>query len=107
MIEFDVSIATVVGLLASVGLPLIVGLVTKTVTHSGVKAVLLAALAAIAGLLTELASALGSGEVYNLGQALVLALFSFLVATGIHFGLYKPLGVSQRMQEITLTKDSN
>jgi len=100
MITFDVSWPLIIGLLVSTILPLIVGLVTTRVTHSGVKAVILAALAAVTGLLTELGNALTAGVEYNLGTGLVFALTAFLVATGLHYGLLKPTGASGAAQSV-------
>lgn len=88
----------IVGMIVSVVLPLLVGLVTKRVTHGGTKAVILAALAAATGLLTELGNALTAGVTYNIGMGLVFALASFLVAVGMHFGIYKPTGASTAAQ---------
>lgn len=93
-IVVDVSWPLVIGLLVSTILPLIVGLVTKYQTRPGVRAVLLAGLAALTGLLTELGNALTSGTTYNLGTGLLLALTAFLVAVGFHFGLLKPTGAA-------------
>lgn len=93
-IVVDVSWPLIIGLVVSTVLPLIVGLVTKYQTRPGVRAVLLAGLAALTGLLTELGNALTSGTTYNLGTGLILALTSFLVAVGFHFGLLKPTGAA-------------
>jgi len=100
MIEFDIPLPLVIGLLISTVLPLLVGLVTKVTTNSGLKAALLAALAAANGLLVEFAAALGANEPYNLGTGLVLALGSFLVAVGLHYGIYKPTGASETVQRV-------
>ena len=100
MITFDVSWPLVIGLLVSTILPLVVGLVTTRVTHSGVKATVLAALSAVTGLLTELGNALTAGTEYNLGTGLVFALGAFLVATGLHYGLLKPTGASGVVQSV-------
>ena len=101
MIEFDIpDLALILGLVVSVVLPLLVGLVTKVSTSSNMKAVLLALLAAVNGVIVEVVAALNSGEVFNLGTALVLALGSFLVAVGLHFGIYKPTGTSEKLQQI-------
>lgn len=88
----------IVGMIVSVVLPILVGLVTKRVTASGTRAVILAILAAVTGLLTELGNALTAGVTYNLGMGLVFALASFLVAVGMHFGIYKPTGASTAAQ---------
>ncbi|MHA7145428.1 hypothetical protein ACX80U_11995 [Arthrobacter sp. TmT3-37] len=99
MIVFDVPIWQVLGLLSGTILPLLVGLVTTRVTHSGAKATLLAGLSVLINLATELGSALQEGETYNLGLALVLALGTFLIAVGIHYGLWKPTGVTDQAQD--------
>lgn len=100
MIEFDIPLPLVLGLLVSTVLPLLVGLVTKTVTSSGAKAALLAGLSAVNGLVVEFAASLNAGEPYNIGTGILLALGSFLVAVGLHFGIYKPTGTSQTLQEV-------
>ncbi|MCT2591158.1 hypothetical protein LHJ74_14785 [Streptomyces sp. N2-109] len=89
------------GLLISVGLPVLVGLVTTRVTHAGVKAVLLLALSTANGFLVELAAA---GEGYAVGSAAVLAAVSFAIGVLTHFGLYKPTGVSAKAQELGAAK---
>lgn len=96
----------IVGMIVSVVLPLLVGLVTKTVTNGGTKAIILAALAAVTGLLTELGNALTAGVTYNLGMGLVFALASFLVAVGMHFGIYKPTGASTAAQKALTSSES-
>ncbi|QDP43582.1 hypothetical protein QDA09_gp45 [Microbacterium phage Tyrumbra] len=95
-IAFDWPI--IVGMIVSVVLPLLVGLATTRITKSGVRATVLALLAAVTGLLTELGNALTAGVTYNLGMGLVFALASFLVAVGMHFGIYKPTGASTAAQ---------
>ena len=99
-LSFDIPPALIVGLIVSTILPLLVGLVTKTVTNGSVKAVLLAALSAVTGFGTELAAAINSGATYNAGTGLVLALIAFLVAVGLHYGLWKPTGASAAAQNV-------
>jgi hypothetical protein len=84
-----------IGLLVSIGLPVLVGLVTKHITHPGVKAVLLLALSTLNGLLVELAN---PGPDWDLGTAAILSLVAFAVGVLSHFGLWKPTGVSDRAQ---------
>ncbi|MFI2081407.1 hypothetical protein ACH43Y_13805 [Streptomyces rubiginosohelvolus] len=95
----DVTLDTAywLGLLISVVLPVLVGLVTTRVTHSGTKAVLLLALTALNGFLVELAN---PGDDYNVGTAAVLTLVSFGTAVLSHFGLWKPTGVSGKAQDV-------
>ncbi|WNN96057.1 membrane protein [Microbacterium phage Schimmels22] len=101
-ISFTLDPALVIGLLVSTVLPLLVGLVTTRVTHGGIKAVLLAALALVTSLLTELGVAVSNGVTYDLGQGLLLAIPTFLIAVGMHYGLWKPTGASTAAQEVLI-----
>lgn len=85
------------GLVISVALPVLVGLVTTRVTNAGAKAVLLLALSTANGFLIELAGPHDSG--YSVGTAAVLALVSFGTGVLSHFGFWKPVGVSGRAQD--------
>lgn len=91
------------GLAISVGLPVLVGLVTTRVTHPGTKAVLLLALASLNGFLVELSNA---GDGYDVGSAVVGTLVSFSIAVLMHFGLYKPVGISAKAQDSLVTSRS-
>ena len=86
------------GLAISVVLPVLVGLVTTRVTSAGVKAVLLLALTAVNGFLVELAGPHSDG--WDLDTAVVLTLVSFGTAVLSHFGLWKPVGVSGKAQDM-------
>lgn len=85
------------GLLISVVLPVLVGLVTTRVTSGGVKAVLLLALSTANGFVVEYAGPHRPG--YSVGTAVVLALVSFGTGVLMHFGLWKPVGVSAKAQD--------
>ncbi|WP_279402103.1 hypothetical protein [Arthrobacter sp. JCM 19049] len=100
MIEFNIPLFQVFTLLAAVVFPLLVGLVTKRATNPGRKAVLLAGLSVLISLCTELAAALEAGTSYNLGMALLTGLGSFLVAVAMHYGLWKPTGVADKLQGV-------
>lgn len=100
MLEFNLDVALVIQLLVSTVLPLLVGLVTKTVTRPGVKAVLLAAFSLFTSLLVELGAAVTAGTSYDIGQGLLLALPTFLIAVGLHYGLWKPVGAAEKAQEL-------
>lgn len=89
-----------IGLVISVVLPVLVGLVTTRVTHAGTKAVLLLALSTLNGLLVEV---LHPVDGFNLGTAVVLAVVSFATAVLSHFGLWKPTGVSSKAQDSLIT----
>lgn len=100
MITFAPTWIQLLTLAVTVLLPLIVGLVTTSAVSGGVKALLLAALAAVTGLGSELLAALNAGQAYDLATGLFLAVTSFLVAVGMHFGLWKPTGASARAQAV-------
>jgi hypothetical protein len=85
------------GLVTSVVLPVLVGLVTTRVTNAGLRAVLLLALSTITGFVTEYAGPHDAG--YSVGTAAVLALVSFATGVLSHFGFWKPVGVSHRAQD--------
>lgn len=100
MITFTLDPLLVIQLLVSTVLPLLVGLVTKQVTRPGFKALLLALLALVTSLLTELGAAIANGVPYDVGQGLLLAIPTFLIAVGLHYGLWKPTGVSEKAQAL-------
>jgi hypothetical protein len=85
------------GLLTSVVLPVLVGLVTTRVTSAGLKAVLLLALSTASGFVVEYAGPHDAG--YSVGTAAVLALVSFGTGVLSHFGFWKPVGVSAKAQD--------
>lgn len=102
MIEFSLPLEATLSVVIGVVLPLLVGLVSTRTTSARRKAVLLAALAAVAGLGSELLASLRLDEVYDLGVGLLTALSTFLVAVGLHFGLWKPTGTSTAAQDTSL-----
>jgi hypothetical protein len=100
VVAFTLDPALVIQLVVSTVLPLLVGLVTKTVTRPSVKALLLALLSLITSLLVELGASITAGTTYDLGQGLILALPTFLIAVGLHYGLWKPVGAATKAQEL-------
>ena len=97
---FSIDLALVIQLLISTVLPLLVGLVTTRVTDSSVKAWLLAGLSLVTSLVVEFGDHLATGTTYDIGQGLLLALPTFLIAVGMHYGIYKPTGTSEVLQDI-------
>jgi hypothetical protein len=89
------------GLVISVVLPVLVGLVTTRVTSAAWKSVLLLFLSTLNGFLVELAGPHPSG--YSWQTAAVLALVSFGTGVLAHFGLWKPTGVSGAAQDRLIT----
>ena len=100
MIVFEFQWHLLLTLLASTVFPLLVGLVTQRETSPARKAVYLAALSVLVPLASELAHALATGAVYDLGAALFVALTGFLVAVGLHYGFWRPTGVSAKAQAV-------
>ena len=100
MVEFTLDIVTVVQFLVASVLPLVVGLVTTRVTHGGTKATLLAGLSLLSSLGAEAVRAWEQSEVYDLGAGLFLALPTFVFAVGTYYGLLKPTGTAQAVQEV-------
>lgn len=100
VVAFTLDPLAVVQLCVAVVLPVLVGLVTTRVTSSGAKAVLLAALSLLSSLLLELARALTDGVTYDLGVALLTALPAFVISVATHYGLWKPTGISDRVQAV-------
>lgn len=94
VLSFSLPPALVVGLIGSVILPIVVGLVTNSTWSSRGKAILLAALAAVSGLVTELGTALASATTYDVGLGLLTAVGLFLGSVGVHFGLLSRPGKS-------------
>lgn len=85
------------GLVISIVLPVLVGLVTTRVTNASWKAILLLALSTINGFVVEYAGPHPSG--YSVGTAAVLALVSFGTGVLAHFGFWKPVGVAAKAQD--------
>jgi hypothetical protein len=96
----DLSRAEIIGLVVTLVLPILVGLVTTRVTSAGVKAVLLLALTAANGFLVELGNA-GSG--YNVANSLFYTVVGFITAVAMHFGFLKPTGISGKAQDSLVT----
>ena len=92
------SLATVFSAFVGVGIPALVGLVTKEVTSSGAKAVLLALLTGVSGFLSEWLVALNSNRNFDWQTGAFTWLVTFVVAVASHYGLLKPTGVSAKAQ---------
>jgi hypothetical protein len=97
---FEVDWPLIISTVISTLLPLLVGLVTKTTTSGGLKAVLLAGLAFLNAGLTEVYIALTENVVFDVGTWLVGAIASFAVAVGSHYGFWKPTGVTGAVQSV-------
>lgn len=92
MITFVFSWVTLIQLLLAVVLPLLVAIVTKRVTSSRARGVWLALLSLITSILTTIGTALVTSTQINLFEALAVALVSFVISVGFHFGLWGARG---------------
>lgn len=87
----------VLSLLIGTVLPIVVAFVTKTVTSPSTKAIVLAALAAVSGYGTEYLSGTAT---FDWWSALLTWLTTFIVTVAMHYGLWKPTGVTAKVQEV-------
>lgn len=100
MLQFDPSWVGVLTLVVTVVLPLVTGLATTRLTSGGKKAVTLALLSALTGFGAELLNALVNATPYNVFTGLLTFLTAFLIAVGLHFGFWKPVGASDAAQGV-------
>lgn len=89
-----ITTVQVASLFIGVFIPIVVSLVTKQVTSARTKAILLVALSAASGFLTELVN--DSNFVWQ--QALLTAVMTFVTGTAAYFGLWRPTGVADKAQ---------
>lgn len=99
-ITFDLNVWQVVQLVVAVILPVVVGLVTTKVTNSNVKAVLLLVVSALTAFLTELLASVNAGVPFDAATALLATLTTFIIGVALHYGLWRPTGVSEKAQSI-------
>lgn len=92
----SISTVQVVSILVGTVLPILVGLVTKTVTSPTIKAVLLLALSGLSGFGSEYIN--DPNFVWQ--QALLTTVVTFVVGVATHFGLWQPTGVTAKVQAI-------
>lgn len=107
MISFDLTVPHLIGVLSGVVLPLLVALITKRVTDSGVKGLLLTSCSLVAGILAEVGAALETGTPMNLAEALVAAVMALVIGQTAHSAVWKPTGVARRLQELGVTDQTD
>lgn len=98
MFDFSLPIPVVVQGLIAVVLPILVGLVTNRVTASDTKAILLLVLSTVTSGLTEFGAAYGDHP-FDVGLWLAGAVLTFVGGVAVHYGLWKPVGISEAVQE--------
>ena len=99
MITFTLDPATTVQIILTVIMPIMVGLVTTKTTSSALKAWLLAGATLLTSVLAGLYNALMAGTAFDIGIALLAAIPAFAISVAMHYGLWKPTGVSEKAQE--------
>lgn len=95
----SISTVQVASLLIGVFLPILVGFVTKEVTSPTTKSLLLLALSAVSGFLTEFVNS--ADFVWQ--QALLSTIVTFVIGVATHYGLWKPTGVSAKARDTLVT----
>lgn len=98
MVMFTLDPALTIQLILTVIMPIIVGLITKKTTSSAVKAWLLAGTTLVTSVLTGLYDAVINAGIFDLGQALLIAIPAFAISVATHYGLWKPTGISEAAQ---------
>lgn len=78
--------------------PLLVGLFTKLSTSDTVKAIALATISILSGLLSQFVAALATDQPFNWFVAVMAALGAWVIAVASHFGVWKPTGASAAAQ---------
>ena len=106
MPEFILSlnVPQLLNLLIAVVFPVAVGLVTTKVTKSWVKAVLLATIALLSGLVTSLLAAVLAGVPFDIIGAVLTGLAAWIISIATHFGFWRPAGVTDAVQDFTIRR---
>lgn len=101
--ETSINTVQVASLLIGTVLPIVVGIITSKVTAKRTKALALALLSAVSGFLTEYVTAADGAGQFHVDQALLTWLMTFVVAVAVHYGFWRPVGVSARAQAVGVT----
>lgn len=95
---FAPNLGGLLSLAITIVLPILVGLVTRQSTAAGVKAVLLLGLAAVKTVLEAWLQAVNTDVVFDWVPVVYSVLINFGIAVAVHYGLFKPSGVSAAAQ---------
>lgn len=91
---FALDLPQLLNLLLAVAFPIAVGLVSTRVTSSAAKAILLATISLVSGIVSSLLAAVLAGVPFDIVGALLTGLAAWLIAIATHFGFWRPTGVS-------------
>jgi hypothetical protein len=101
---FQSTVGLLVWLLATVLMPVVVGLVTKATTNSALQSLALVGLSLVNGLLGE---ALAAGDGFAWGKAILQAVVSFVIAVATHYGVWRPTGVTAAALAVGTKRDQD
>lgn len=104
MIEIEFGWPQVIAALLGIVLPLLVALVTKRVTSSAVKGMLLTSFSVAAGLLSELGHALTTGESFDPVAWLIVTLAALVAGQTTYSAIWKPTGAAETLQLVGTEK---
>lgn len=96
---FTADLGGLLGLALTVLLPIVVGLVTRTSTSAGLKATLLLGLAAVKTVLEAWLQAVNEAVAFDAVPLIYTTLINFGIAVAIHYGLWRPTGVTAAAQQ--------
>lgn len=89
--------ASTIAIISGILIPLVVGVISKTQASAGLKAILNAGLSALAGFLVVLVP----DKPFSLKEAVVSIGTVWAIGVATYFGLWKPAGVTEAIQEKT------
>ncbi|MBY0395012.1 MAG: hypothetical protein K2X91_00890 [Thermoleophilia bacterium] len=93
-VTFTLPPVLIVSAIATVVLPILVGLVTNSSWSSRAKGILHLALSGVSGILAELLDYLTNGGTFDIGISILSAGVTFGIGVGVYLGLMKPAGSS-------------
>lgn len=99
MITFATDWVTIIGIILGVILPVFANIVTTLETKAAVRASILAALSLVTSVLTQLDHALVVHQPFNVANAVVVGLGTFIVAVASAWGFWDPSKVSLFLRE--------
>lgn len=95
---FTPDLSGALSLAIMVALPILVGLITRASTSAGLKAVLLLGVAALKVIIEAWIVAANTGVDFDWFTVVVTTLINFVIAVAVHYGLWKPTGVTAAAQ---------
>ncbi|MFI6228642.1 hypothetical protein ACIBCR_15175 [Micromonospora echinospora] len=101
---FEPNLGGLLSLAITIVLPILVGLVTRHSTSAGAKATLLLFLSAVNAILSAWLQAENTSAVFEWIPVVYSTFINFAIAVAVHFGWYKPAGISDAAQR-SLVKD--